>query len=510
MNRDGACKSLWQVTANDPVAEFPGEAGERIFDVVIAGGGITGITTGLLLQKAGKSVLIAEAHNTGFGTTGGTSAHLNTFLDTSYGAIEKNFGEGEDQLVADGVQQALDLIDENVEVLHIDCGYEKKSAYMFSADKKQTKELDAIYESCTKVRVDVAYTPNIPLKTTFEKALVFKGQRQIHPLKYLASLAREFVQSGGVILESCRIMSADENQEPIQLSTNRGTISGFKLIYATHIPPGVNLLHFRCAPYRSYVMAVTLENDDDYPDAMIYDLEDPYHYIRTQEIDGEKYLLVGGEDHKTGHEENTEHCFRKLESFIRTYFPVKEIKSKWSSQYFEPVDGLPYIGNLPGSTDSVFVATGFGGNGMMHSAIAAITLTELILTGKSKYAELFDPNRIKMVAGFSNFIKEAADVAGKFVSRLLPSGHIKTLSELARGEAKIVDYEGQKMGIYKDDDGSLHAVHTACTHIRCDVSWNTAEKSWDCPCHGSRFSIDGEVLTAPARKDLSKIDIASE
>ena len=236
-------------------------------------------------------------------------------------------------------------------------------------------------------------------------------------------------------------------------------------------------------------------------------MHDPYHYYRTQQIDGELYFIAGGEDHKTGHVENTDECFTKLEAHVKRYFPVQSVTHRWSSQYFEPNDGLPYIGLLPGHRENMYVATGYGGNGMIFSAIAAITLSEMIVTGDSEYRELFNPKRVKVVAGFTNFVKESADVVGKLVGKILPGDKLKELDDLAPGEARVVNYEGHRLAMYKDEHGKVYALNSACTHIKCDVVWNNAEKTWDCPCHGSRFSYVGEVLTAPARKDLELISL---
>ncbi|HEV8081252.1 MAG TPA: FAD-dependent oxidoreductase, partial [Chitinophagaceae bacterium] len=220
-------------------------------------------------------------------------------------------------------------------------------------------------------------------------------------------------------------------------------------------------------------------------------------------------LIAGGEDHKTAHQTNTEECFRKLEAYLRKYFDIEEVSFKWSSQFFAPADGLPYIGHLPGNPDNVYVATGFGGNGMTYSHVTALVLTDLIVKGESKYEKLFNPNRIKPVAGFENFVKEAADVVAKFIGDRFAKTKIKELAELAPGEAKVVKYDGDSIALYKDEKGGLHAVNPACTHVNCIVGWNTAEQTWDCPCHGSRFSMDGEVLTAPARKNLEKISLTT-
>jgi nitrite reductase/ring-hydroxylating ferredoxin subunit len=248
--------------------------------------------------------------------------------------------------------------------------------------------------------------------------------------------------------------------------------------------------------------------EGQYPEALAYDMHDPYHYYRTQEIDGELYFIAGGEDHKTGHEANTQNCFRKLEAHVKQYFKVKRIINRWSSQYFEPTDGLPYIGHLPGHEGNVYVATGYGGNGMIYSGVAALTLTDLIAKGKSEYEELFDPNRIKIMAGFNNFVKEAADVVGHLAKKaIVPAEKLSELAGIAAGEAAVVKYEGHTIAVYKDEEGNIHALNSACTHIKCEVAWNNAEKTWDCPCHGSRFSYTGEMLTAPARKDLTPVEI---
>lgn len=505
MKRDGACISLWQDTA-EAYSDDKKINGAQNFDVIIAGGGITGITTGLLLQKAGKKVLIAEAKSIGFGTTGGTTAHLNTFLDTPYSVIQSTFGESNALLTAKAVQKALDLIKNNVEEYRIDCGYHELSAYLFSQDEKQSKELEDIYTGTQECHVKCSWTKEIPVPISFEKAIEFPGQASFHPLRYIKVLADSFKEAGGVLLEDCRIQAVEEGK-PHTIQSSRGNFEAENFIYATHIPPGVNLLHFRCAPYRSYAIAVQLEKNSDYPASLVYDMYDPYHYYRTQEIDGELYFIVGGEDHKTGHEENTNQCFTKLEAHVKKHFPLKSVTHRWSSQYFEPNDGLPYIGNLPGNPETMYVATGYGGNGMIYSAVAAIALSEMIVTGKSEFKELFNPNRIKVVAGFSNFAKIAADVVGNLIGKILPSEKLEILADLAPGEARVVKYEGHRLAIYKDEKGKVYPLNSACTHIKCEVAWNTAEKTWDCPCHGSRFSYTGEMVTAPARKDLEMVNV---
>lgn len=505
MHRDGATKSIWQYNIEDYTPKHQ-SLPASLFDVVIVGGGITGITTALLLQKAGKQCLLLEAATLGFGTTGGTTAHLNTLMDNPYSVLAKNFGEDNAHLVADGAKEALALIKEHVDAYQIDCKHVEQVAYMFAQDEKQEKELAEITEATAKAGVAIEYVNEIPIPVPFTKAIKAEGQGKFHPISYVFALAKEFEELGGMILQHTRVTDWSDG-DVVSIETSAGKVEGRQLIFATHIPPGVNVLHLRCAPYRTYAIAVELE-DGNYPDNLIYDMYDPYHYYRTQNINGKDYLIAGGEDHKTAHEENTEVCFMRLEAYVRKYFKVKNVAFKWSSQYFEPADGLPYIGHMPGKPNgNIYVATGFGGNGMTYGTLSAIILRDLLTGVEGKYADLFTPNRLKPVAGFTNFVSENADVVKEFVKGLFTKEKIESLSNLAHGEGKVVSYDGEKLALYKDEQGGLHAVRSTCTHMACSVSWNVVEKSWDCPCHGARYDCDGKMLTGPASKDLKRVDL---
>lgn len=504
MRRDGEALSLWQhgiPPYNAAPKSFPSKA-----DVVVVGGGITGITTALKLQQAGKNCLLVEAQGLGFGTTGGTTAHLNTIMDTPYYKIKESFGENNARLVAQIARNSIEQIERYITEFNIECSFEKKAAYLFSQDGEQSIELEKIIDGSKKVGIEIDYCASLPVAIPFKKVARVNGQAQLHAVKYIYGLASAFERAGGIIAQKCTVTDVISREGETVVVTSSGEIGASYVVYATHIPPGVNILHFRCAPYRSYAMAIKL-NDNNYPDAMVYDLYDPYHYYRTQEIAGTRYLIAGGEDHKTAHEEDTRECLARLEEYIRKYFDVESIPFAWSSQYFEPADGLPYIGHLPGNPPNIFVATGFGGNGMIYGTASADIIADLICSGKSGYEDLFDPGRVKPVAGFENFVKEAADVAGIFISKRLDIEKIDGFGELEKGEAKVVKLDGDSVAIYKDNTGELFAVNPACPHIKCMVAWNTLEKSWDCPCHGSRFSFTGELLTAPARKGLNRIDL---
>jgi glycine/D-amino acid oxidase-like deaminating enzyme/nitrite reductase/ring-hydroxylating ferredoxin subunit len=502
--RDGSYKSLWQQM---PPYESTSKGDTSIlYDVVIVGGGITGISTALQLQNAGKNCLLLEANNIGFGTTGGTTAHLNTLLDTPYTTLIKNFGEDKARLVRQAAEEALSLIRSNIETYQIDCEFEPADAFLFAQNEDQASELEKIFDACQNVQLETATCTEIPVPIPFNKAIQVSNQGKFHPIKYIYALAKRFEEAGGVILQNCRLYEHEEQNKILTLKTTDSLYKTKALVYATHIPPGINLLHLRCTPMRSYAMAVTL-HDERYPDDLAYDMHDPYHYYRTHVFNGTKYLIAGGKDHKTAHHSNTQNCFLQLESHIRKYFNVKTIAHQWSSQYFESVDGLPYIGHLPGASPTVFVATGFGGNGMTYGSLSAILLSDLLVKNESRYKDLFSPSRVKPVAGFTGFINHNADVVKSLIGGWLSVKDMDQFASIAPGDGKVVKVEDSLVAISKDTAGNLYAVSPACTHMKCSVEWNNAEQSWDCPCHGARYSRTGRVITGPANKDLEVIEL---
>lgn len=502
--RDGANTSLWQDTAAfQPRQEVNTDT---VFDVLVVGGGITGLSTALALQQQGKKCVLAEAWTLGFGTSGGTTAHLNNFFDEPYYRVSKHFGPDKARLLAAGAREALAAIERNINEHHIDCGHSRRPAYLFATDAQQAEELERIVEGTLDAGVDISYINESPFPIPYQRIAQIPGQAQFHPTQYLHGLARAFESLGGLILEQCAVHELEHNGQQINAFTDRGILKALYVVYATHIPPGVNLVHFRCAPYRSYAMAFRLRSGS-YPQALGYDLADPYHYYRTQEVNGQQYLIAGGADHKTAHEDNTERPFRELEAYVRRYFDVDTVDYRWSSQYYEPVDGLPFIGQLPGNPANVFTATAFGGNGMIYGTIAARVLSELITTGESAYKTLFEPARIKPAAAFHNFVSENADVIKSFVAGKFAAESIPGLASLAAGEAKLVRMEHTRIALFKDEAHHLHAVNPTCTHVHCTVAWNQAERSWDCPCHGARYSPEGKVLNGPARKPLDQVQI---
>jgi glycine/D-amino acid oxidase-like deaminating enzyme/nitrite reductase/ring-hydroxylating ferredoxin subunit len=495
MNRDGAKQSLWQEGRDDYQPRTSWNKSET-YDVLVIGGGITGLTTALLLQQAGKRCILAEAHNIGFGTSGGTTAHLNTMLDTPYNQVENDFGADHARLLAQGAAEAIRFIKGRIDEFGIDCGFSEQPGYLFALDDDQAQQLEGIRDGALRAGLPVSDAAEIPVPVPFVTACRFEQQAQLHPTRYLYGLAEAFEAAGGVILQHCIVRETPNVDDVFTANTTLGELKAKKLVHATHIPPGINLLHFRCAPWRSYALACTLKSGS-YPAGLAYDLVDPYHYFRTQEVDGQSYLIVGGFDHKQGSEENTRQVFRELEAYVRRYFDVDDIAFEWSSMYFTSTDGLPYIGALPGHSDQ-YTGTGYGGNGLIFGTLAGIVLSTQIQDASSPYDALFSPTRIKPIAGFAEFVKHNAHVASEFIGKRFAYQKVQELAELAPGEGKLADWEGKKVALYKDEAGKIYGVDPVCPHAKCVVAWNGAEKSWDCPCHGARFAPDGALLSGPA------------
>jgi glycine/D-amino acid oxidase-like deaminating enzyme/nitrite reductase/ring-hydroxylating ferredoxin subunit len=502
--RDGKTISLWQQYQVPLASALPDAAG-FIYDAVIIGAGITGLTTAILLQQQGKKCLVLEGHKIGFGTTGGTTAHINTFYDTDYSQIAKDFGEEAAKTSADAAKESVTLIQELAAKYATDCDFECKDGIVFSETPKETKDLLKELEASRNAGVDVVEVRENGVPVPFEFAISYKDQAQFHPLKYCAGLAKSFVELGGVLIEDAFVRETSKEGEIHLAVTDAGTYQGHNLVYATHMPPGLTVFDTECAPYRSYVLAVKLKNGD-YPKDLVYDSKDPYHYIRTHEIDGESYLVIGGEDHKTGHGD-PEESMAALEAYARKYYYVDSVAYRWSAQYYLSIDGMPYIGEMPASDGHVFVATGYNGNGIILGTIAGKIISDAILGLPNDYKEVFSPSRIKPVAGFKEFVKENADVAYHFFADRFGTEDLDSFKDILPDTGAVVEYKGKKLAVYKDEHGKVTLLSPTCTHTGCIVHFNPVEKSWDCPCHGGRFDLEGQVLCGPPRANLEPIAV---
>lgn len=507
-NRDTLSESIWQNSLEiEDLGTTDVTEDYQLYDTLIVGAGITGITTALMLQKEGQRCLVVEARNIGFGTTGGTTAHLNTFFDATYPEIEIDFGAEDAQLVAKGGKEALSIIERFVTTLNIACDFEYKPGWLFSQSEKESKELDKILDSAASAGVEVNRADKSGVPIIFDKVICFANQAQFHPLKYLQGLVKEFRSLGGILIEGNRIQKTCFSDGIHTADAELGVFRARNLVYATHIPPGVNLLSFRCAPYRSYVLAIKLK-DDNYPEGLSYDMQEPYHYLRTHVIDGQKYLIVGGEDHKTGHGDPAK-SFENLRNYAESYFNIASVDYQWSAQYYASVDGLPYIGKMPGGSEDIYVATGYNGNGMTFGTLSAKIISDLILDRENEFSTLFAPSRMKPIAGFTDFVKENADVAWRFVADRFLADDLPSIQELKPRQGIVTVYNDEQVAVYKDDLGNITALNPVCTHAGCIVHFNDTEQSWDCPCHGGRYDLSGKVLTGPPTKDLECVHVVA-
>ncbi|EPX61744.1 Iron-sulfur cluster-binding protein, Rieske family [Cystobacter fuscus DSM 2262] len=488
---------MWTVSA--PARRYPPLPGDLEVDVVVVGGGLAGLTTAWLLKQEGKRVAVVEMHRILTGQTGQTTAHLTELLDVSYDTLASDFGEKGARLAAESVRASIEKISSLVERLGIACDFQRLPGYRYAETEDEARQLEHEASAARRAGLLCSLTRDVPLPYPVTLALRVEDQAQFHPRAYLQALAERIVGEGSHVFEETQVTDIHEGA-PCRVQTTRGVLLCQEVVEATTTPLNRVLLHTKLMPYRSYALAARLEAP--LAPGLYYDSKDPYHYIRTQRVDGADYVIVGGEDHKVGAEEDTARRYLALEEYLRQHFPASRVEYRWSGQIIEPVDGLAYIGRNGGSRH-VWVATGFSGTGMTFGTLAGMILSDLILGRDNRYASLYDATRVKPVAGAKDFVQENAEVAFHFVADRLARPDTHDLSDVPPGEGRIVEVEGRKVAVYREASGGVHALSPVCTHLGCHVHWNNAERSWDCPCHGGRYSPTGEVLNGPPVKGLA-------
>jgi glycine/D-amino acid oxidase-like deaminating enzyme/nitrite reductase/ring-hydroxylating ferredoxin subunit len=491
--------SPWVASASLPV--YPSFSGTASVDVVVVGAGITGITAAVLLKEAGKRVALLDALRVGQGVTGYTSAHLTEVPDCRYRTLLSHFGENGGRLAVRGMREAIDTVERFVRGRDIDCAFRRVPGYYYTERPENVPDVEEEGEAARRLGVDAITTRDVPLPFAVRAALRFEHQARFHVREYLRPLLESVPGNGSAVFEGARVIDVEDGT-PCVVKTEQGEIRATDIVMATHVPLNRLLLQTKLAHYRSYVLACDVGRKVD--DALYWDDEDPYHYTRVADIDGRRLLIVGGEDHKVGQEEDTDARVEALLAYAHARFDVREVVHRWSAQVAEPVDGMPYLGLNSGSSH-VYVGTGYSGTGLTFGTLAATIASDLILGRDNDYAEVFDATRVKPVAGASRFVAENVDFPAHYVADRLKSAEGDSLDAVAPGEGKVIEIGGHKRAVYRSESGELRVLDPVCPHMGCLVGFNTAEKTWDCPCHGSRFGNDGGVIDGPAISGLKPV-----
>ena len=472
-------------------------------DVVVIGAGITGLSTAYHLLRAGRSVLVLDKGRVGSGETGRTTAHLASGLDDHYETLERMHGREGARLAAESHTTAIDSIESIMASEQIACGFARVDGYLFAASPRDVRLLEREHDAARRAGLDVSLLDAAPLPFASGPALRFARQAQFQPLDYIEGLARAVRARGGILCTGVRVQRIEESS-PVRVHVEGGGVAtASAVVIATNSPINDRFaMHTKQAPYRTYAIAVQIAKGS-VPRALFWDTLDPYHYVRLAGDDD--VLVVGGGDHKVGQSSAPEQSWTHLESWTRDRFAsAGATLNRWSGQVWEPADGLAFIGRNPGAVRNVFLCTGDSGNGLTHGALAGLLLTDLITERSNPWSKLYDPSRklIKPLAA-REFVKENLNVALRYGEWLTPG---QSSPEVEPGHGAVVRRGLKRVAVYVDEAGVEHSCSAVCPHLGGLVSWNRAERSWDCPCHGSRFDPFGRVLTGPSRADLEPIE----
>jgi len=478
-------------------------------DVCVVGAGLAGLSTAYFLAREGRSVVVLDKGAVGGGNTGRTTAQLSNALDDRYGELIRIHGERSARLAAHSHTSAIEMIEAIVREEGIDCDFRRVSGYLFAAPGDSSDILDEELEAAHRAGLSNVELVASPLEGFSSPCLHFPDQAQFDPLKYLNGLAAAVERRGGRIYTRTAVTDVRDEDvrdgSPARVETELGvSVTADAVVVATNAPINDRVaLHTKQAPYLTYVVAAVVPRGSDYG-ALYWDTEDPYHYVRVQERSDTDLLLVGGEDHKTGQADDADARYARLEAWARERFPaMREVAYRWLGQVYESLDGLAYIGRNPGDR-AVYVVTGDSGMGMTHSTVAGMLLRDLIVGRDNAWADLYDPAR-KPLRAAGEFAKENLNVAAQYADLLTP-GSGGGAENIAPDAGTVLGFGPAKRAVYRDADGTLYERSAICPHLGCVVAWNGDEKTWDCPCHGSRFDAYGGVLNGPAKSDLAEVE----
>ncbi len=499
----GKHMSFW--IDSTPETDFAPLGGDLSVDVAVLGAGITGVTAAASLKRAGKTVALVEAENVVGGVTGHTTAKVTASHGRIYAQLTQSFGEQGARLYAESNQTAIERIAALVEHEQIDCDFSRQPNYLYSISADDVASLREEASAAAAAGLPASFVTDVPLPFPVTGAVRFDNQVQFHPRKYLLHLTGSISGEGSYVFEHTRALAVQDG-DPCRVTTDKGVVTAKDVIVATQLPILDRGLFFaKVHPYRSYVVCPTIDPSKA-PPGMFVSTESPTHTVRTSPYGERALMIIAGEGHKTGQEERTEERYERLEEWIRTHFGVDSIEYHWSTQDYYSVDHVPYIGKLRRASRHVYVATGYNAWGLTTGTLAAQILVDAILGVPNSWAELYDSNRVKPTSA-KKFAEENINVAKRWIGDRLAPAKVKSVAELKPGQGAVLRVNGKQVAAYRDDQGRLKALSPVCTHLRCIVAWNPAERTWDCPCHGSRFNHDGQVVQGPAIHPLAPEEI---